>query len=138
MRIGDLAARVGMSTSRIRYYETAGLITPARRTEAGYRLYDEQAVQTLEIVEYAQLAGFTITEMRALLPLTRPGEWDRAGLLDTLRTKAAAIEQLRQRLEETLERLRAVIADVEQKPIDLACTDNVNRIIENLRVPGER
>ncbi|WP_228534048.1 MerR family transcriptional regulator [Nocardia sp. BSTN01] len=133
MKIGDLAARAGMTPSRIRYYETAGLISPARRTDAGYRLYDEQAVQRLEIIGYAQLAGFTLAEMRSLLPLTQPGKWDREALVGTLRTKAAAIEQLQQRLAAARDRLESVIADVENTPEDLECDANARRVLDNLR-----
>jgi DNA-binding transcriptional MerR regulator len=38
MRIGELAKNTGVATSALRYYEEAGLLSPAVRTEAGYRL----------------------------------------------------------------------------------------------------
>ena len=43
LTIGQLAKRVGVRTSTLRYYEDEGLLAPVRRSEAGYRLYDEQA-----------------------------------------------------------------------------------------------
>lgn len=123
-----------MTPSRIRYYETAGLISPARRTDAGYRLYDEQAVQRLEIIGYAQLAGFTLAETRSLLPFTEPGEWDRGALVGALRAKATAIAQFQQRLVAARDRLESVIADIENTPEDLECGDNARRVLDNLRV----
>ena len=38
LTIGELAKRAGLRTSALRYYEREGLLEPAERTEAGYRL----------------------------------------------------------------------------------------------------
>jgi len=56
--IGQLATQVRVRTSTLRYYEEQGLLTPAGRTESGYRLYDEQAEQTLYFIQRAQRLGF--------------------------------------------------------------------------------
>ena len=134
MRIGELAKASGIAASRIRFYETMGLLTPRDRTEAGYRRYDDDALQTLEIINHAQAAGFTLSEIRSLLPAsTADRDWDRPGLLAALHEKAAAMEQLQQRLTRARRRLRKVIADIESKPEDLSCTDNAERIMQQLR-----
>ncbi len=41
LRIGALAAAVGLNPKTIRYYETLGLLPAPRRTATGYRLYGE-------------------------------------------------------------------------------------------------
>ena len=38
LNIGDAAAAAGVTPKMVRHYESLGLITPAERTEAGYRL----------------------------------------------------------------------------------------------------
>jgi DNA-binding transcriptional MerR regulator len=48
-RISQLAKRVGMKPTTLRFYEQAGLL-PAARSESGYRLYDEQAVERLGFI----------------------------------------------------------------------------------------
>ena len=45
--IGEIAGRSGFTASALRYYEGIGLLEPATRTEAGYRLYDDQALSRL-------------------------------------------------------------------------------------------
>ena len=40
MRIGELAAELGLNPKTIRYYEEIGLLPQPRRTPAGYRLYE--------------------------------------------------------------------------------------------------
>jgi MerR family redox-sensitive transcriptional activator SoxR len=66
MAIGDVAERAGMSTSRIRYYESRGLL-PVPERAAGKRVYTEEVFRRLAIIDAAQRVGFTLEEIRDLL-----------------------------------------------------------------------
>lgn len=68
LTIGELARRVGMRTSTLRYYEQEGLLKPAARTEAGYRLYTEEGEKTLRFIQQAQRLGFSLADIRQMLP----------------------------------------------------------------------
>jgi DNA-binding transcriptional MerR regulator len=70
LTIGQLARRVGLQSSALRYYEELGLLIPARRSQAGYRLYDAEAEQTLHFIQRAQRLGFSLTDIRTLLDHT--------------------------------------------------------------------
>lgn len=64
--IGEVAHRVGLSTSALRYYETLGLLlTPERAS--GRRRYDQEALDRLAMIDIAQRAGFTLREVGLLL-----------------------------------------------------------------------
>lgn len=67
IRIGELAKNAGLSTSALRYYEQAGLLSPAVRTEAGYRLFGPEALGRLQFVQRAKGIGLTLGEIRQLL-----------------------------------------------------------------------
>ena len=67
LTIGKLAKRVGLRPSALRYYEEQGLLTPAGRTPAGYRLYDATAERTLRFVQRAQRLGFSLADIHTLL-----------------------------------------------------------------------
>jgi DNA-binding transcriptional MerR regulator len=67
MTIGRLARSVGVSTSMLRFYEKQGLIRPARRTPAGYRVYGREAEDALRFIHRAQRLGFSLTDIRHLL-----------------------------------------------------------------------
>ena len=66
LAIGDVAARAGMSASRIRYYEARGLLAEPERL-AGKRRYTEEVFRRLAIIDAAQRVGFTLDEIRDLL-----------------------------------------------------------------------
>ena len=64
--IGQVAERVGINASAIRYYEAAGLLPRAERRN-GRRVYDESVVERLAIIRLAKGAGFTLAEVKRLL-----------------------------------------------------------------------
>jgi len=69
--IGQVAERTGFSTSALRYYEELGLVAPATRTDAGYRIYDDQAMRRLAFIARAKQLGCSLDEITDLL-----GVWD--------------------------------------------------------------
>ena len=70
LTIGKLSAVIGnISSDALRYYEREGLLAPTSRTEGGYRLYGDDAVQRVRFIQHAQACGFTLTEIRELLKL---------------------------------------------------------------------
>ena len=71
MRIGELAKRLGVATSKLRFLEAHGLIRPARRLASGYRDYDDSAIETLQIILQAQSFGFTLEEISRSFVETR-------------------------------------------------------------------
>ncbi len=66
MTIGEVAARVGVRTSALRYYESVGLL-PAPNRVSGQRRYDVGILRQVAAVQAAQKAGFTIREIKTLL-----------------------------------------------------------------------
>lgn len=71
MRISELAERVGVPTSTVRYYERIGLLGAPARTGSGYRAYDEDAATRLLFVARARRLGLTCEQITELLPV-----WD--------------------------------------------------------------
>ena len=69
LTIGKLAHSVGVSSDTLRYYEQEGLIEPAGKSPAGYRLYDQDSARRFRFIKQAQQCGFTLAEIRELLVL---------------------------------------------------------------------
>lgn len=65
LSIGEVARRAGVRTSALRYYEEIGILPPVRRVN-GRRRYDPIVPRMLEVMRFAQGAGFTLDEIRTL------------------------------------------------------------------------
>ncbi|ECF1703805.1 MerR family transcriptional regulator [Salmonella enterica subsp. enterica] len=72
MQIGKLAALTGVSIRMLRYYESAGLLHPAR-TEAGYRRFTSEDVNIVRRILILNGAGFTLPVVRSLLNCVHAG-----------------------------------------------------------------
>jgi MerR family redox-sensitive transcriptional activator SoxR len=66
LTIGELAARSGVATSALRFYEAKGLIH-ADRTESGHRRYLRSALRRIAFIVFAQRIGLSLDEVAALL-----------------------------------------------------------------------
>ena len=66
-RIGELAARVGVSVRTLHHYDRLGLVQPSARSEAGYRLYAEPDFLRLQQVLTLRCLGFPLRRIRDLL-----------------------------------------------------------------------
>lgn len=86
MRIGELAKISGLAPSRIRFYEASGLIRSVERKANGYRDYAPETQWVLEIITGAQAAGFSLEEIRQLMPTNASG-WQHDQLLSGLKQR---------------------------------------------------
>lgn len=138
MKIGELAQRTGLAASRIRFYESIGLLKQVDRQANGYRSYPEEAVLVLNLITTAQQAGFSLDELRTLLPQDL-SQWEHGKLLDILHNKVQDIEALQQRLAQSKTRLLTLIDEIASKPGDLDCAANARRVLAkmNLGEPSE-
>jgi len=68
MNISDASLRTGLPPKTIRYYEDIGLITP-KRSENGYRAFDETHIHKLAFLGRARRLGFSVEDCRTLLAM---------------------------------------------------------------------
>ena len=66
MSIGEVARKMGLRPSAIRYYERLGLLPKAPRV-SGRRRYDERVLERLAMVRFAKHVGFSVAEINVLL-----------------------------------------------------------------------
>ncbi|HNP34800.1 MAG TPA: Cu(I)-responsive transcriptional regulator [Woeseiaceae bacterium] len=69
MNIGQVAKVTSVPAKRIRYYEQIGLLKPAQRTDAGYRVYGDGDIHSLRFIRRARGLGFSMAQISKLLAL---------------------------------------------------------------------
>jgi MerR family transcriptional regulator, redox-sensitive transcriptional activator SoxR len=93
LTIGEVAARAGMNTSRIRYYERVGVLPAPERT-SGQRRYPEDVLNRLAIVDVAQRAGLSLEEIRDLTGPDNRGAHAGARIRELAESKLPDIDAL--------------------------------------------
>ncbi len=72
--IGELASRTARSVHAIRWYETQGLMPGVLRNSGGRRVYNEQHVDWLLLMERLRRTGMSVAEMRRYTALVKQGK----------------------------------------------------------------
>jgi DNA-binding transcriptional MerR regulator len=106
--IGEVAARSGVSRKALRLYEAAGILPPPRRTAAGYRVYESEALAVLSFVSQARRLGFRLDEIREIIAIKRSGGVPCPHVLELVKRKTADVERALADLREVRGRLRAL------------------------------
>ena len=111
LTIGKLAAAGGVGVETVRYYQRRGLLlTPTR--EGGIRRYGSDDLRRLRFIKQAQIAGFTLEQIKELLALDSGQDRKRARELAGMRMRdlEARIDELK-RARDALRRLSKQCAD---------------------------
>jgi DNA-binding transcriptional MerR regulator len=118
LTVGQLARRLGLRPSALRYYEEQGLLPPTAHSPAGYRLYDGLAEETLAFILRAQRLGFSLADIRALLAARSAGAGSDATLSQIAEARYLALERQitpllvqRHELAHLLQDMRAATAE---------------------------
>jgi DNA-binding transcriptional MerR regulator len=65
--VNEVSKLTGVSIRTLQYYDKIGLLTPAMRTEAGYRLYDDTALERLQQILLFRELEFSLSDIKAIL-----------------------------------------------------------------------
>lgn len=112
--IKDVSERFSIPASTIRYYEKEGLLPYTERSDSGYRVFNENDIMTLRVVECLKKTGMSIKGIRHYFELVKMGE-----------------DTLEDRYELFLERRREVISQIEELQKTLEFVDYKCRYYEH-------
>jgi DNA-binding transcriptional MerR regulator len=115
VQIKELADRAGVTVKAVRYYESRGLLSPARATN-GYRDYDAADVQVVREIRALLSLGLTADETVPFVECLRAGN-ERADVcpasLDAYRLRIAEIERRITELSSLRDELTELLHDAE-------------------------
>lgn len=125
LQIAEVARRSGFSPATLRYYEDIGLLAPPRRTDAGYRRYDEAALERLRFIARAKQLGCRLDEIAELIAVWDGGRC--ATVQQRLRASVdAKITDAHARIAELTSlaaELQRAAASLSARPVDGPCDD---------------
>lgn len=102
MTVKEIAKLTGISARTLHYYDEIGLFTPTGKSEAGYRLYDDKALETLQQILFFREFDIPLKEIKSIM---ENPSLDKKQILSMQRKMLTA-------KKERLERLIASIDDV--------------------------
>jgi DNA-binding transcriptional MerR regulator len=106
--ISQIARRTGMTVRSLHHYEAKGLLVPAARSDAGYRLYGERELLRLQHIASLKALGFSLAEIRACLDADAPSLAEAlTRQVDRLRAAVVRQQDLLTRLERVVRQLAA-------------------------------
>lgn len=73
LKVGDLAAKVGVGVQTLHYYERLGLLPKAERSPSNHRVYSTEALRRVQFVKKAQAVGFTLEEIKEIFEFRQQG-----------------------------------------------------------------
>lgn len=116
LRVSELAERAGLAPSTVRFYERAGLLSPARRAANGYRVFDESALDELAFISRAKGIGMSLDDIAGLVAAWPAGECRSlqarlraylAGRIGQVHAQVAELGMFERQLRAVLDRLSA-------------------------------
>ncbi len=108
LRVGQLAKRTGLTVRTLHHYDALGIVSPRRRSAAGYRLYGEDDVARLLQVVLLRRLGLSLAEVRASL------DDPRHALPTALRAQASRLRTQIAHEQRLLARLDSLAGRLEQ------------------------
>jgi len=116
--VGEVAARTRLTVRTLHYYDDIGLVSPARRGNAGHRLYNAADIERLRRIQALQGLGLSLREIRE--DLDRPEYASPHHVLALSRARVRVEEHiaLEEALCEQLETLAARLGASEDIPVE--------------------
>ena len=92
LKIGEVAARSGLTVKTIRFYCDEGLIQPTSRSDGGFRLFNPEALNDLAFIRTLIGLDIPLPDVMKILESRRSGICTCTSLQSTIRSKAGEIE----------------------------------------------
>ncbi|HKM35966.1 MAG TPA: MerR family transcriptional regulator [Lachnospiraceae bacterium] len=103
MKINEVAKLAGVTVRTLHYYDQIGLLHPSKTTETGYRIYDEDALETLQQILFFKELEFPLNDIKEIMTSQC---YDKQ---ETLIRHRELLMQKKKRLDILLETLEAAI-----------------------------
>ena len=123
--VKDVSEITGVSIRTLRYYDEIGLLKPTELTEAGYRLYDNKALEKLQEIMFFRELEIPLADIKEMM---ENPDYDREQALSAQKT---LLEHKRNRLNGIIELIADVMKGVNTMSFETFNNEDVQKIIDH-------
>lgn len=123
--VKDVSEITGISIRTLRYYDEIGLLKPTKLTEAGYRLYDNKAVEKLQEIMFFRELEIPLIDIKKIMD--NPNYDKEQALL----TQKSLLEQKRNRLNGIIELITDVMKGVNTMSFGAFSNEEVQKMVNH-------
>lgn len=122
--VKEVADLTGVSVRTLHYYDEIGLLRPTFINEAGYRFYDDEALETLQQILYFREFDMPLKEIKAIMdnPVLEKRQ--------ILEGQRFALEQKKKRLERLLLSIDSILKGEKQMDFEVFTRDDVEELFQ--------
>ena len=124
--VKEVSELTGVSPRALHWYDRIGLLKPMAHSEAGYRLYDDGALEKLRQILYFREFGMPLGEIRAVL---ESPEYDRKA---ALRQQKRLLELKKMRLERLITSIDVILAGDDKLDFTVFDQSEIEGILQNM------
>ena len=106
--VGEMAKKIGVAPSTLRYYDKEGLLPFVERSGGGIRMFKDADMESINIIECLKKTGMTIKEIKQFIDWCREGD-------STIEERLALIDRQRENVLEQMEQLRLTLDTLDYK-----------------------
>ncbi len=103
--VGEMAKKLGVAPSTLRYYDKEGLIPFVDRSKGGIRVFKDSDLEWLRIIECLKKTGMPLRDIKAFVEMAMEGDATIGRRLDLIKERKRAVSDEIERLRCTLETL---------------------------------
>jgi DNA-binding transcriptional MerR regulator len=101
--IGEVASKLNIPTSTLRYYDREGLLSNIKRSGGGIRVFSDVEIETLKVIECLKTTGMQIKDIKQFLDWCLEGDQTLQKRRDMFYERRAIVEKQLEELRKTME-----------------------------------
>lgn len=125
--VKEVSEITGVSIRTLRYYDEIGLLKPTQLTEAGYRLYDNKALEKLQQIMFFRELEIPLTDIKEIM---ENSNYDKEQILST---QKSLLENKRNHLNGIIELIIDVMKGVNTMSFEAFNDDDVQKMLDHMQ-----
>ena len=106
--VGQMAKRMGVAASTLRYYDKEGLLPFVERSDGGIRMFKDSDMESLAMIECLKKTGMSIKDIKLFMDLCADGD-------STIDARLQLIDRQRERVHEQMAQLEKTLDTLDYK-----------------------